>query len=203
MTRSVAAAIAATFILSPIAFAKTSTVTVQFDKNMNSKEYSSSISGSNDISYVLQAGAGQVMQVLFSSQKGSCYVNVFEPGNDSEAVFNGSVSGNEFGASPTKAGAYRFNVYQTRATARRNETCRYKISFELTGGTAGAATPAGPSEVAKGACLYKFGSDADIVQVSPLKPGYWEIIMKAKSGKRKAACTVNDDGTIADWVEMK
>jgi hypothetical protein len=61
----------------------------------------------------------------------------------------------------------------------------------------------GPSEVAKGACLYKIGVDADINQVSALKPGYWEIIMKAKSGHRKVACTVSDEGEIKDWVEMK
>ncbi len=62
---------------------------------------------------------------------------------------------------------------------------------------------AGPSEVAKGACLYKIGVDAYTDQVSALKPGYWEIIMKAKSGHRKVACTVSDDGKISDWVEMK
>jgi hypothetical protein len=61
----------------------------------------------------------------------------------------------------------------------------------------------GPSEVAKGACLYKIGVDAYTDQVSALKPGYWEIIMKAKSGHRKVACTVSDDGKISDWVEMK
>ena len=61
----------------------------------------------------------------------------------------------------------------------------------------------GPSEVAKGACLYKIGVDAYTDQVSALKPGYWEIIMKAKSGHRKVACTVSDDGKISDWGEVK
>jgi hypothetical protein len=68
-------------------------------------------------------------------------------------------------------------------------------------GTSTGAT--GPSEVAKGACLYKIGVDAYTDQVSALKPGYWEIIMKAKSGHRKVACTVSDEGEIKDWVEMK
>jgi hypothetical protein len=57
--------------------------------------------------------------------------------------------------------------------------------------------------VAKGACLYKIGEDAHIVQTSALKPGYWEIIMRAKHGSRKAACTVSDSGEVSDWVEMK
>jgi len=186
----------------PAAFAKDATVDVHFDKGKHAKEFTSSITGDAGVNYMLQVAAGQVMQVLFSTSSGSCYMNVFEPGNTSEAVHIGSTSGNEFGASPTKAGTYKIQVYQMRATARRDETCKYSISLEVTGeGKAGAA--AAPSEAAKGACLYKIGVDAEIAQVSALKPGFWELIMKAKSGHRKVACTVSDDGEIADWVEMK
>lgn len=191
--------------MAPVAFAEDATVNVHFDAGQHSKEFESSIQGDAGVNYMLQVKEGQVMQVLFSTSKGSCYMNVFEPGNTSEAVHIGSTSGNEFGASPTKAGTYKIQVYQMRATARRNETCKYAISFEVTGaGKASApAAAAGPSEVAKGACLYKIGVDAEIAQASALKPGYWELIMKAKSGHKKVACTVSDDGEIADWVEMK
>jgi hypothetical protein len=191
--------------VAPVAFAKDATVDVHFDASKHSKEFKSSIKGDAGMNYMLQVKAGQVMQVLFSTSSGSCYMNAFEPGNTSEAVHIGSTSGNEFGASPTKAGTYKFQVYQMRATARRNETCKYAISFEVTGeGSAAApAAAAGPSDVAKGACLYEIGVDAEISQVSALKPGYWELIMKAKSGHRKVACTVSDGDEIADWVEMK
>ncbi len=53
--------------------------------------------------------------MLFSTQKGSCYFNVYAPGNPDAAVHIGSSAGNEFGASPTKAGTYRIQVYQMRA----------------------------------------------------------------------------------------
>jgi hypothetical protein len=188
----------------PAAFAKDTTVDVHFDKGKHAKEFTSSITGDAGVNYMLQVAAGQVMQVLFSTSSGSCYMNVFEPGNTSEAVHIGSTSGNEFGASPTKAGTYKIQVYQMRATARRDETCKYSISLEVTGeGKAGAPAAAAPSEAAKGACLYRIGVDAEIAQVSALKPGFWELIMKAKSGHRKVACTVSDDGEISDWVEMK
>jgi hypothetical protein len=123
-------------------------------------------------------------------------------------VHIGSSAGNEFGASPTKAGTYRVQVYQMRATARRNETCRYSISFEVTGqGSAAApaapAAAAGPSEAAKGACLYKIGVEARIVQTSALKPGYWELIMRSNDGRKQVACTVSDGGEIAEWTDMK
>ena len=39
--------------------------------------------------------------------------------------------------------------------------------------------------------LAKIGVDAEIAQVSALKPGFWELILKAKSGHRKVACTVS------------
>jgi hypothetical protein len=187
------------------AFAQDSNVDVFFDRGMNSKEIRSSITGDQGVNYMLSVRRGQVMQILFSTTRGSCYFNVWEPGNPDSAIHIGSSDGNEFGASPTKAGTYRVQVYQMRATARRNETCRYSISFEVTGeGSSVRPTAAsGPSEVAKGACLYKIGVDAAIEQASALRPGYWEIIMQAKSGNRKVACTVNDSGVIADWVEMR
>jgi hypothetical protein len=82
------------------------------------------------------------------------------------------------------------------------------VSYTKDGGATGICTladntAAGPSEVAKGACLFKMGVDAAIVQTSALKPGYWEIIMKAKSGNRRVACTVDNKGNVEDWVKMK
>lgn len=201
--RVIALALAAS--LAPAAQAADSTVQVAFERGKQSREFRSSITGDAGVNYLLPVLEGQVMQVLFAAQKGSCYFNVFEPGSPDAAVHIGSSAGNEFGASPTKAGTYRIQVYQMRATARRNETCSYSISFEVTGegrrGTAPAA--AAPSEVAKGACLFKFGADARVVQTSALKPGYWELVLQADGSSRKAACTVSDGGDVADWVEMK
>jgi hypothetical protein len=194
--------------LLPAALAADSTVNVAFDRGKHFKEVRASIQGDASVNYLLAVRQGQVMQVLFKPTRGSCFFNAFEPGSPDAAVHIGSTAGNEFGASPTKAGTYRFQVYQMRATARRNETCDYQVSFEVTGaGTAGPASgpvaAAGPPEVAKGACLFKIGVEAGITQTSALKPGYWELIMQAKSGSRKVACTVSDGGEVKDWVEMK
>lgn len=58
-------------------------------------------------------------------------------------------------------------------------------------------------QTAKGACIKRFGvyNYDRIVKVSPIKPGYWEIIVKGKKG-RHVACTVDDYGSINDWVDM-
>lgn len=71
-----------------------------------------------------------------------------------------------------------------------------------------AAAPAksknGIPQAALEKCLYTFGAPAKVKQFSPLKPGYSEIIIRAKNGSRQVACTVPDDGkVIEDWVEMK
>ena len=191
------------------AFAGEQTVTVTFDPGKASKQVKSSITGEAGVDYLLAAKQDQVLQVLFSTSKGVCYFNVWEPGSSSAAVHIGSSAGNEFGASPTKAGTYRVQVYQMRASARRNETCSSTISFELTGEGKGTAMPvvapaqAGPSEAAKGACLYRIGAEADIVESTAVKAGAWKIVMKTKAGGKTAVCTVTNDGKVTSWVPAK
>lgn len=55
---------------------------------------------------------------------------------------------------------------------------------------------------AQRACSDMMGAPVKIEKVSPLKPGFFEIIMKETSGNRRVACTVSDKGSIEDWVEM-
>ena len=58
------------------------------------------------------------------------------------------------------------------------------------------------SQQAQSACFGRFGNDSpQIAKVSPLKPGWFEVIIRGYSG-RQVACTVDQVGVIADWVEM-
>jgi hypothetical protein len=83
---------------------------------------------------------------------------------------------------------------------------RYPKCNEAAGQAGGSEQSAGassePSKKAKKACAARFGGSSDIKSFTALKPGWWEIILKGEHG-RKVACTVNNDGTIDDWVEMK
>jgi len=208
MDRSRTLLAAVTLALLTPAIAAAATINVSFDRGKSSKEIKASIRGDASVDYLLQVREGQVMQVLFARTKGSCFFNAYEPGNANAAVHVGSAAGNEFGASPTKAGTYRFQAYQMRATARRGETCDYTISFEVTGAGKAGAIPAaaaatGPSEVAKGACLFKIGVEAGIAQARALKPGHWELTLQAKGGSRKVACTVDDGGNVSGFVDIK
>lgn len=56
---------------------------------------------------------------------------------------------------------------------------------------------------AKAACIKRFNSSnfEKIKTINPLKPGFWEIIVKGKNGK-DVACTVDQFGAISHWVPM-
>ncbi|MCZ8375816.1 MAG: hypothetical protein O9342_10595 [Beijerinckiaceae bacterium] len=123
---------------SELAEAQSSGRQVTFPRGATATEIRGTLRGSADATLLLRTAPGQVMQVLFTSANRSCYFNAFEPGRE-EAVHIGSSAGNEFGRSPTVAGEYRFQIYLMRNAARRNETCRYRISFEVTGAPGGVS----------------------------------------------------------------
>lgn len=130
------AVLIAALAVPPVALldAQDKTVAVSFDPGKTAKTIKGSITGDAGVNYEVAAKAGQVLQVLFAPVgRGACYMNVYEPGSPDAAVHIGSAAGNEFGASPTKGGSYRVQVYQMRAAARRKQTCAYSVSFELTG----------------------------------------------------------------------
>lgn len=111
---------------------------VRFPSGATATTLNGAFGGDADATFTLRTAEGQVMQTLLSVSNRSCYFNVFEPGRE-EAVHIGPSAGNEFGRSPTKAGVYRFQIYLMRNAARRNESCRYRLSIELTGRPGGAS----------------------------------------------------------------
>jgi len=86
--------------------------------------------GYDGAAYTFAAPAGRLLHVLFSPKNRFCFFNVLAPGRD-EALFNGSIKGNEFGGRLPAAGTYTVQVYLMRNAARRNETCRYSLSLEM------------------------------------------------------------------------
>ncbi len=106
--------------------------TVKFAPGTSSATKRGTVKGYDTATYSLKASDGQVMQVLFSPSNRFCYFNVRAPGGDGLA-FDGTMSGNEFSANLEASGVYRFDVFLMRNAARRGETCKYTISFEVTG----------------------------------------------------------------------
>ncbi len=106
---------------------------------------------------------------------------------------NGNRGGNseyDRGCADAKAGSYDRSGKAGQAYEDGWQACK------------SGAQSQGGVETAKQACNGRFGGNGQVQTVSPLKPGFWEIIMSDNYG-RKIACTVDTYGNISDWVEMK
>lgn len=131
------------------AIAASKTEKVKFRPGASSATVKGSVTGYDTHSYVLGARAGQVMSVLFRANNNACYMNVIEPGASS-AVHMGDVAGNEFTANLGKSGDYRVEAFLMRSEARRGKTCKFEITFEVSGqaGQAPASDESGDAKVA-------------------------------------------------------
>ena len=125
------------------------TEAVKFKSGTTSATIQGSIKGDDFINYTLKANAGQVMSILFSPSNPRCYFNVLPPGSE-EAIHMGSSVGNEFGGTLGASGEYRAQVYLIRAAARRNETCNYSITFEISAAPGSAGKTSAQGDFADG-----------------------------------------------------
>ncbi len=182
---------------------------VRFRPGATAAEVAGSIRGDGDVTYRLRAARGQVMQVMFSPSNRSCYFNAFEPGQ-AEAVHNGSLSGNEFGRSPTAAGDYRFQVYLMRNAARRNETCRFRISFELTGAPGGASAGVSDRQMRDG-CRARvstmYATPGRAIRLAGIRPGDGGsridgTVNKGAEGVKRFRCLFTPERQLRDIMAM-
>ncbi len=105
---------------------------VHFKSGSISSTLIGTVNGCDTIKYKLEANAGQAMSILFSPKHPSCYFNVIPPGALA-AEHRGEIDGNEFTANLKSSGVYTAEIYLMRSAARRNDTCKYSITFEISG----------------------------------------------------------------------
>lgn len=75
-----------------------------------------------------------------------------------------------------------------------------KITGRPAGG--GSADNSGAPPAALAVCKEMVGVPATVEVVSPLRPGFTEIILRENASGRRIACTATDQGSIEDWVEL-
>ena len=109
---------------------------VQFKSGASSAVVEGSITGYEIIDYVLRASKGQYMNVSMATDNTGNYFNILAPGEDEVAMFNGSISDNQYEGVLPGSGDYKIRVYQMRSAARRNEIANYRLEMIVTGGTA-------------------------------------------------------------------
>lgn len=120
---------------------------VHFKKGANSAVVEASIKGYETVDYVLGARAGQHMNVSLATKHGATYFNILAPGENEVAIFNGSVSQNQYEGTLPASGDYKIRVYMMRSAARRNEVAHYRLEMIVDG--AGQPAVHAPSHDAK------------------------------------------------------
>ncbi len=182
---------------------------IRFQSGATATTLKGVIRGDRDANFVLPAVEGQVLQALLTVSNRSCYFNAFEPGAQ-EAAHIGSTSGNEFGRNPTKAGAYRFQIYLMRNAARRNETCRYSLSIELTGKPGGASAGVSDRQMRDG-CLARvrdmYAVPSGGVRIASLRssregPFINGTVNKGAEGIKRFRCLFTPDRQLRDVMAM-
>lgn len=123
---------------------------IHFQKGGKSAVIEASIKGYEIVDYVLDVRSGQYMNISLATKHGATYFNILAPGENEVAMFNGSVSQNQYEGILPSSGDYKIRVYMMRSAARRNEVAHYRLEMIVDGKgakanqTASARAPATP-----------------------------------------------------------
>lgn len=133
-TRRAAVLTGLTFLMAPWAMAdqpaaQATPKAIQFAQGSSKATESGSVHGYDNVTYTVAAQAGEQFKISLKTKNTSNYFNVTAPGKD-EALFVGSVSGNQATFTAEQAGDYVVNVYLMRNAARRGATAKYTLSVE-------------------------------------------------------------------------
>ena len=106
---------------------------VQFKKGATTATIKGHIKDYETVDYLLGAKAGQHMNVSLATKHGATYFNILAPGENEVAMFNASVSQNQYEGTLPASGDYKIRVYMMRSAARRNEAASYTLTVGITG----------------------------------------------------------------------
>lgn len=122
------------------AMAQARNETVHFARGTSGTTITGSITGDQSVRYSIGASAGQTMDVQLDTDNASSYFNITAPGA-SEALYNGSISGNGTSFVVPSSGNYVVDVYLTRNAARRGETANYELTLYIESGQQAPSAP--------------------------------------------------------------
>lgn len=125
------------------ALAQVRNETVRFPRGTSGTTIEDSITGNESVRYSIGVSAGQTMDVQLDTDNSSNYFNITAPGA-SEALFNGSISGNGTSFVVPSSGNYIVDVYLMRNAARRGETANYDLTLYVENASPRQTAPAAP-----------------------------------------------------------
>lgn len=129
--------------LTPAAAQNARTETVHFQRGTSGTTIEGKITGDQSVRYSIGVSAGQTMDVQLDTDNASSYFNITAPGA-SEALYNGSISGNATSFVVPSSGNYIVDVYLMRNAARRGETANYDLTLYVENAAKSAPTAPRP-----------------------------------------------------------
>ena len=105
--------------------------TVHFAAGNDNAAVEASVKGQENRDYVLGARAGQTMAVSLVPQ-GNAYFNILPPGSSGEAIYIGSINGNDAtGVELPASGDYTVRVYLMGNDADTGKTVPFTLSMSV------------------------------------------------------------------------
>ncbi|MBO9587292.1 hypothetical protein [Devosia sp.] len=130
-------------VLTPAVAQNARTETVHFQRGTSGTTIGGKITGDQSVRYSIGVSAGQTMDVQLDTDNASSYFNITAPGA-SEALYNGSISGNGTSFAVPSSGNYIVEVYLMRNAARRGETANYDLTLYVENAAKSAPTAPRP-----------------------------------------------------------
>lgn len=110
-------------------------IPVQFEQGTDGATLSGTIIGDEYTDYVLGARAGQQMNVGLTvdgtNGNGTVYFNILAPGSDGEAIYIGSIYGNDAFVELPEDGAYTIRVYHMGNDRDTGKTSGFQIGVGI------------------------------------------------------------------------
>lgn len=112
------------------------TARIEFAKGNDTGAVDGTVTGKEYKDYILGAKAGQTMSVALSvtdsNGSGTAYFNILPPGSDDVAIFNSSMSAENFGSVELPAdGDYTIRVYQMGDDYDSGKTTGFTLSATI------------------------------------------------------------------------
>jgi hypothetical protein len=188
---------------------------VQFKKGATTATIKGNIKGYETVDYLLGAKAGQHMNVSLATKHGATYFNILAPGENEVAMFNASVSQNQYEGTLPASGDYKIRVYMMRSAARRNEAASYTLTVGITGSPKASDFGKAPASDAKvkgtpyhatGPLPCTMGNDKPVqceFGVIRGKPGNAEVHITPPGGLKRVLIFMGDKVTTNPGEKIK
>ncbi len=103
---------------------------ILFPEGQNSVAMNGHVAAHESYDYLLSAKKGQAFRIILKSTNRYNVFNIMEPGEKTDAFFNGSLRGTQFQGVLSKEGVYTIRVYLMDNAAHRDEHGQYTLEIE-------------------------------------------------------------------------